>query len=80
MTFNEKGPKVERASINVNGYSDNQKLHEINNKYVRNIGKENFERECVEERYFDRDWRVPIWYNMYEDMRRRLRRWKNKTM
>ena len=77
MTFGKDGPKVNRLDIDVDGYKENKRLHEMNNKYVRDIGKGKFRREANVNKYFDRDWRVPIWFNMYNDMKKRLGRWKN---
>ena len=68
LTIDKNGTKLEELNVSSNGYRNREMLNEA---------IKDFNKDRVSETYEDTpDWRVDLWYHMYFDFLRRLRRWR----
>lgn len=67
-----KKTRLEDVDIRTDGFRDNKSLSEFKKSY-------NEDRDIKDHKYESRnDWRISIWYSLFEDMRRALSRWRRR--
>lgn len=72
MTIDKEGTTLDEFDIGVCGYKDKKALNDARINYKR-------ETDSSHKTYFQ-DWRAPIWYILFGDMKKRLRRWRYRTL
>lgn len=72
MTIDSKGTRLDELDIGVCGYKDEIALKHSNIDYMK-------ETDIKHKTYFQ-DWRAPLWYMLFSDMKKRLRRWRYRTL
>ena len=72
MTIDKEGTKLDELDIDVCGYKDETALNNSKIDYIK-------ETDTKHKTYFQ-DWRAPLWYTLFSDMRKRLKRWRYRTL